>query len=98
MQRKDGLLLFSLDRNGFDELARQQLDLMTQLDEFPCPVLRSTACFHTDQAWLPVGEMLQKLLALELQAHHLPSFNVHPVQLKDTLCNINPYYGMLHLG
>ena len=82
----------------FDELAGQQLDLMTQLDEFPRPVLSAAARFHADQAGLTVGKMLQKLLALELQIHDLSRFNIHPVQLKYPLCNVNADYGMLHDG
>jgi hypothetical protein len=63
-------------------------------------VLRAAAGFHANQARLPVGEVLEELLALELQAHDFSGLLIDPVQLKHPLGDINADYvfATIHFG
>ena len=71
---------------------------MTELLQRSGPVLRSAARFHADQTARAVGKMLQKLLPLKLQRHNLPRLRLHPMQLKNPLCDIHSNHDTIHIG
>jgi hypothetical protein len=81
-------------------LARQELDLVAHRCELPRPVLRAATGFHANQALLPVGEVLEELLALELQTHDFSGLLVDPVQLKHPFGDIYADYvfATIHFG
>src|SRR6202521_4230766 len=80
------------------ELRRHQLHGMPKRHQLTCPVMRTRARFHPDQAGREIGKELCDLSSLELFAHHhLPPF-VDTVNLKDGFSQINSNRSNLHLG
>jgi len=103
-RRPDGagvmhVVLVAADEGTY-RLGRHEFDLVTHRREFPGPVLRTAARFHTDQAGRPIGKVLQKLLALELHTHDLSGLLFNPVQLKHPLRRIHANYcfANIHVG
>jgi len=84
-----GIVLVRLDV-GFDELRSNQLHRVSQLGEFPRPVVGAPACFHTDQARRQVGEERGHLVALQLLLQHRPAALIHAMHLDHVLCQIDP--------
>lgn len=53
-----------------DELGGHEPGIVTELDQFPRPVVRSRACFDADHARRQVGEIRQHYRARELLREH----------------------------
>jgi hypothetical protein len=93
-----GCIVLVADIERFDELGRHQLDLVTHARQRSCPVLRTAACFHANQAMVAIGKELQERGAPDRFAHDFSCRRIHEMDLKDALCNINPNGHKLHLG
>ena len=72
-----------------DHLRRKQPNLVTELLQPACPMLRTAAGLHRHQARRAVGEVLQKLRPRQPHVHDLTRLHVHRVQLKYPLLRIH---------
>ena len=81
---------------GFDELRRHEFDGVAVVLKLSCPVVRTAAGFHADQARWQVGEVGEHLGTLQFLARgHLAVF-IHTVYLKNSLCQIDASCRNLH--
>ena len=65
-----------------DHLRRQKTNLVTEVPNSACPMLRAAARLHRDQARREVGEVLQELRSCQLQVDDLTRLHIDPMQLK----------------
>lgn len=70
---------------GLHKLRRYQMCCVTQLREFPDPVVRTPAGFHADQTSLQIGKERQRVLALELLAQRTFSTLINTGTLENIL-------------
>ena len=85
---------------GPDHLRRQKPDLVTELPDPACPMLRAAAGLHRDQARRAIGEMFQKLRPHQPQVDDLARLHIDPMQLEYPLRRIHAddRFVSLHLG
>ena len=70
---------------GPDHLRRKKPDLVTELPDPACPMLRATAGLHRDQARRAIGEMFHKLRPHQPQIDDLARLHIDPMQLEHPL-------------
>ena len=85
---------------GPHHLRRQKPDLVTELPDPACPMLRAAAGLHRDQARRAIGEMFQKLRPHQPQVDDLARLHIDPMQLEHPLRRIHAddRSASLHLG
>jgi hypothetical protein len=71
---------------------------MTELTKLSRPKMRTAAGFHADQARLQVGEKPNQVRSFERFAQHRLASLIHPVHLKDKLCQIDSNRRNVHRG
>jgi hypothetical protein len=83
---------------AFDAAGLHQPDVVAELDQLPCPVMRTRASFHADQACRLALKELEHLAALELTTQDSAAFGINAVQLENRLRQIDPDCGNIDHG
>jgi hypothetical protein len=73
-----------------------QLDLMAQLQQLACPVMRSAGRFHSCKARRPVCRMLKKRGASDWLVHDLARDLVHVMHVENSRCNVDFNWCRIH--